>query len=192
MAESLAALGQSVETPSQQLSTTNYRPIPTSASYSNSDNHGRNSNIHTTTSIRSNPGSGTRLAANTRTPVVIQTHELYVRLPSKQITSEQLFQFIKIQFGVNVVVRYMNTKHQSNQITERNFCLIECDSKEDMEWLIDEMNDATIGDWEDPIIVKQKTRSSNLWLEFILPSSLDHLLFVVIIFGLPSHNNLRT
>ena len=152
----LAALGRSVETHSQQMSTAHYRPTPPPASHSNSDNHGRNSNIHTITSIRSNPGSGTRLAANSRTQVVTQTHELYVRLPSKQITSEQLVQFIKTQFGVNVVVRYMNTKHQSYQMTERNFCFVDCDSKEDMERLIDEMNDATIGDWEDPIIVKQK------------------------------------
>ena len=79
-----------------------------------------------------------------------------MRLPSKEITSEQLVQFIKCQFNINASIRYMNTKHQSYQMNDRNFCFVECDSRADMDRLIDEMNDTTIGDWEDPIMVKEK------------------------------------
>ena len=122
----------------------------------NTNYNNNNNNIHTLSSVRSNPAPGTRLATSSRTQVVTQTHELYVRLPSKEITSEQLEQFIKIQFGINAVVRHMNTKHQSYQMSERNFCFVECDTREDMDRLIEEMNDSTIGDWEDPIVVKEK------------------------------------
>ena len=154
----LAALGQGApvttsprsQAPTQQPNRVQPRPTLPPVSHSQSNN------VHTLSSIRSNPGSGTRLAANSRTQTVTQTYELYVRLPSKKITSEQLVQFIRTQFGVNVVVRHMNTKHQSYQLTERNFCFVDCDSKEDMERLIQEMNDTTIGDWEDPIMVKEK------------------------------------
>ena len=145
----------------QRASPQTHTPPP-SSSYSRpsqpypSHNNNNNNNIHTLSSVRSNSGPGTRLATSSRTQVVTQTHELYVRLPSKEITSEQLQQFIKIQFGVNAVVRHMNTKHQSYQMSERNFCFVECDSREDMERLIEEMNDSTIGDWEDPIVVKEK------------------------------------
>ena len=172
MAESLEAMRQkrlaalsrhSGGTPDTSLQTTPHRnsTTPPSSSYSRPSqpsvsHNNNNNNIHTLSSVRSNPGSGTRLATSSRTQVVTQTHELYVRLPSKEITSEQLVQFIKIQFGVNVVVRHMNTKHQSYQMSERNFCFIDCDSREDMERLIEEMNDSTIGEWEDPIVVKEK------------------------------------
>ena len=120
----------------------------------NQTNRSQSNNIHTLSSSRS--GSGTRLAASSRTQTVTQTHELYVRLPSKEITSEQLVQFIKCQFNINASIRYMNTKNQSYQMNDRNFCFVECDSRADMERLIEEMNDTTIGDWEDPIMVKEK------------------------------------
>ena len=58
------------------------------------------SNVHTLSSMRASrpPGaSGGRLQTSSKTQVITESNELYVRLPSKNITSEQLVQFIRTQ-----------------------------------------------------------------------------------------------
>ena len=123
-----------------------------SPSYSSPAPH--SSNIHTLSGTFS--GGGTKVAPNSssRTQVISET-QLYVNLPSMSISSEQLVEFVRLQFGVEVTVSHMNTKAQTGG-GSKNFCFLECKNKEDMDYLLTEMHDSVIGDWDCPIQVYSK------------------------------------
>ena len=138
-------------------STPSYNPF--SSSPANKPGRESGSNIHTLSSLKSSSGGGrgggSKLASNCRTQTITDNNELYVGLPSFSITSEQLVEFIRVQFGVKITVRYMN-KNKKNDGKERNFCFIECDNKGDMEYLLEQLHDSTIGEWDNPITCHQK------------------------------------
>ena len=82
-------------------------------------------------------------------------YDLWVGLPSRTITAEQFYHYVRVQFGVEMEVRHINKKFE-RATSERNFCFIRCKTEEDMDHLFKEMDDATIGDWTDPIRVQKQ------------------------------------
>lgn len=64
----------------------------------------------------SRDGGSCKTRVSSRTVTQTQNLELYVRLPSRQITSEQLEQLVRVRYGVEIRVRHMNTKFQVIEI----------------------------------------------------------------------------
>ena len=60
---------------------------------------------------------------------------------------------MRVQFGVEASVTFMNTKQA---LDGRNFCFVSCKNQKDEDYLLEEMHDSMIGDWDEPIVVKVK------------------------------------
>ena len=151
------------------------RSIVTLSDYQRSDNEDyryhtvTNSNrtqLLTREPVDHNHDNDTSRDATICKPSKDEEFELFVVLPSFDITKEQLVEYIRIQYGIDVIVRHLNEKRgRRNVVTEseHTYCFVACKSSEDQLYLVKNMNDGVIGDWEAPIKVqvkKEKTADS--------------------------------
>ena len=97
------------------------------------------------------PGAGSK--------VIVTHYDLYCRIPSPEISGEQLFHFIRVQFGVEVD---KNIKPKLNE-SGNSYCFLRCKSEKDLEYLLNNMDDVTMpngkfGDFDEPIRVRMKKK----------------------------------
>ena len=100
------------------------------------------------------PGAGSK--------VIVTHYDLYCRIPSPEISGEQLYEFIRIQFGVEVD---KNIKPKVNQYGN-SYCFLRCKNEDDLEYLLNNMDDITMpngegGDFDEPVRVRIPVRENN-------------------------------
>ena len=151
------------------------RSIVTLSDYQRSDNEDyryhtvTNSNrtqLLTREPVDHNHDNDTSRDATVCKPSKDEEFELFVVLPSFDITKEQFVEYVRIQYGIDIIVRHLNEKRgRGNVVTEseHTYCFVACKSSEDQLYLVKNMNGGVIGDWEAPIKVqvkKEKTANS--------------------------------
>ena len=113
-------------------------------------------NIHSLAPPRGRPGGK-------GSSTVLEGEDLYCRLPSEKISGDQLYQFLRIQFGVEIEPPKIKVNNAGN-----SFCFIKCTEK-DRETLLQELSvdkDVTVpdgegGDLKGTLVVKENIENHN-------------------------------